>query len=622
LTALRRDGSEFPVELLAWPVRTGGVLTISAFVRDITERKAAEDRLRRSNRALLALSSCNQALIRATDETDLLQQICQVVVEKAGYHFCWVGYAEHDAAKTVRPVAQAGFEEGYLKTVNITWADTERGRGPVGTCIRTGQPSVVRNIASDVRFAPWCEEALKRGYASCVAMPLIAEGMMVGALTMYASEADAFGDDEVKLLTELADDLAFGVRTLRTKAERKKAVELQAAHEREIKIGFEIQQTLLVDPPPTDLRGLRLGAISVPSQQIDGDFYYFYKHEDQRVDLLVADVMGKGIPAALLGAATKSHFLEALCHLLDVSPAGVLPLPREIVTLAQAVMAQHLIDLESFVTLCYVRIDPDRRTIEFVDAGHTGLIHRKAAAGRSEVLHGDNLPLGFKKGEIYNEQSIPFESDDLLVLYSDGVTEARNPAGELFGEDRLVQCIESNSALEPNDLVKAIRNAVFSFAASASPADDLTCVVIKMVESERPRMYANLEIRSDFQELARAREFIRGFCRDLAGPKLDEEYVGMLELAVTEACSNIMKHAFHGRADQQIQIDAEGFPNHVSILLHYLGDPFDPSGVPPPRLDGSQESGFGVYLITRSVDAVRYYRDERGRNCIALVKNR
>jgi sigma-B regulation protein RsbU (phosphoserine phosphatase) len=399
-------------------------------------------------------------------------------------------------------------------------------------------------------------------------------------------------------------------------------VEIQAAHEREIKIGFEIQQTLLVDPPPTDLRGFRLAALSVPSQQIDGDFYYFYKHQDQRVDLIVADVMGKGIPAALLGAATKSHFLEALCHLLSASPAGVLPSPGDIVTLAQAVMAQHLIDLESFVTLCYARIDPDRRAIEFVDAGHTGLVHRKAATGHTEILHGDSLPLGFRKGEIYNQQRITFEPHDLLILYSDGVTEARNPAAELFGEDRLVQCVESNSSLEPDALAKAIRDAVLLFTGLASPADDLTCVVIKMVESQRPETCANLNIRSDFQELARAREFIRGFCRDLPGAKLNEDNVGKLELAVTEACSNVMKHTFHGRADQQIQIEAEGFPDRVSVLLRYLGDPFDPSSVPPPRLDGSQESGFGVYLITQSVDSVHYYRDECGRNCIALVKSR
>jgi len=212
--------------------------------------------------------------------------------------------------------------------------------------------------------------------------------------------------------------------------------------------------------------------------------------------------------------------------------------------------------------------------------------------------------------------------DDLLVLFSDGVTEARNRADDLFGEARLTQFIESNSALEPEELAKAIRQAVFAFAQSESPTDDLTCVVIKIVESERRQAHANLEIRSDCQELQRAREFVRAFCRDLPGKKLDEEHVGTMELAVTEVCSNVMKHAYHGRTDRQIHLEAEGFPDRISIRLCHLGDAFDPSNVHQPRLDGSQESGFGVYLITQSVDLVRYYRDEQGRSCIVLTKNR
>jgi sigma-B regulation protein RsbU (phosphoserine phosphatase) len=300
----------------------------------------------------------------------------------------------------------------------------------------------------------------------------------------------------------------------------------------------------------------------------------------------------------------------------------MLPEPKEIVTLAHAVMAQHLIDLESFVTLCYVRFDPDRRTVEFVDAGHTGLIHCQAETGRCVILHGENLPLGFCSEEIYNQRCVALASHDLVVLYSDGVTEARNSADEQFGEDRLMQCIESNHSSEPEDLVQAVRSAVFAFAATESPTDDLTCVVIKVVESECPQTHANLEIRSDLHELGRARERVRAFCRELPGAKLDQECVGQMELAVTEACSNIMKHAFHGRTDQHIQMELEGFPDRISVRLYYLGDAFDPSSVSQPRLDGSQESGFGVYLINRCVDRVRYYRDERGRSCVVLTKNR
>ncbi len=191
--------------------------------QEITERKRAEKELRQVNRALETLSECNQVLVRAKEESDLLHKICQTIVEIGGYRLAWVGFAEQDEGKTVRPVAQAGYEEGYLDTVNITWADTEQGRGATGTAIQTGKPYVVKNVLSNPGYAPWRAEATKRGYASVIALPLVADGRTFGALNIYAAEINAFDADEVKLLVELADDLAYGIVTLRTRAERKQA---------------------------------------------------------------------------------------------------------------------------------------------------------------------------------------------------------------------------------------------------------------------------------------------------------------------------------------------------------------------------------------------------------------
>jgi sigma-B regulation protein RsbU (phosphoserine phosphatase) len=584
------------------------------------ERRRAEERLRRVNRAHRALSTCNQALVRAADESALLQRICQIIVEEAGYRLCWVGYAEHDAARTVRPAAQAGFEEGYLKVANITWADTERGRGPTGTCIRTGQIQIAKNIATDPRLAPWREDALKRGYASSIAIPLVDEGKPFGALMIYSSEIEAFGDEEVRLLTELAGDLGYGVVSLRTQAERKRAEAEQIAREHEVAIGFKIQQMLLLDEPPQAIPGLRVAALTIPSQRIAGDFYEFFTHQDESLDIIVADVMGKGIPAALLGAATKSHFTEALCHLIALPPAGALPEPREVVTLAHADMCRHLIELESFVTLCYARVDLARRRLDLVDCGHTGVIHVRGGTDLCEMVHGDNLPLGIREGEIFDQIAVPFEPGDVFLFYSDGITEASNAAGELFGTDRLMACVRMNGKLAPDALVGAIRTAVVAFTGSDRLTDDLTCVAVEVGERRRPLARREMDIRSDLRDLVRAREFVRSFCRTLAGSPLEEDRVAELELAVNEAASNVMKHAYHGRADQRIHLEAEAFPDHVAVRLHHLGDPFDPSAVPPPSFDGSRESGFGLYLLTRSVDDVRYYRDERGGNCIALVK--
>lgn len=619
---IRGDGSTLPVLVSATAVTdaAGNYLMSRSMVYDMTERRRAEDQLRRVNRAHRALSSCNQVLVRAADETALTRQICQIIVDEAGYRLCWVGYAEQDASKTVRPIAQSGFEEGYLQAANITWADTERGRGPTGTCIRIGQTQIAKNIATDPRMAPWRADAVRRGYASSIAIPLGNAAGPFGALTIYSSEIEAFGDAEVRLLTELAGDLSYGIMSLRTQAERQQAKAEQIARENEVAIGFRIQQMLLLDEPPRDLTGLRVAALSIPSQRIAGDFYGFFAHRDASLDIIVADVMGKGIPAALLGAAAKGHFTQALCHLIALSPAGALPQPREVVTLAHAGMGRQLIELESFVTLCYARLDLILRRIDLVDCGHTGVIHLRSGTELCEIIHGDNLPLGIREGEIYDQISIPFETGDIFVFFSDGITEASDASGERFGTERLMECIRANGSLAPAALVSVVRAKVVAFAGSDQLSDDLTCVAIEIGEQRRPLAQAELEISSDLKELRRAREFVRGFCHTLPGTPLNDDHVAEVELAVTEAASNIMKHAYHGRTDQRIQIKAESFPDHVAVRLHHLGDSFDPSGVALPAFDGSRESGFGVYLLTRSVDDVRYFRDERGANCISLIK--
>jgi PAS domain S-box-containing protein len=207
--------------------------------RELTERKRAGEELRQVNRALRVLSECNQAVVRATEEPPLLHEICQTLVDLGGYRLAWVGFAEQDKEKTVRPVAQTGYEEGYLDTVNITWANTERGRGPTGTAIRTGKPSVAKNILTDPNYAPWRAEATKRGYASSIALPMTANGRTFGALSVYAAEPNAFDAEEVKLLMELAGDLAYGIVALRIRAERKRVEEALWESEEKYRLHFE-----------------------------------------------------------------------------------------------------------------------------------------------------------------------------------------------------------------------------------------------------------------------------------------------------------------------------------------------------------------------------------------------
>lgn len=212
----KADGSEAVVESSTGPLRKGKLLTGSVTIwHDITGQMKAREEFHKTNRTLKALSRSSQAIMRAADEMSYMKDVCRIIVEDCGHAMVWIGFSGNDEDKTVRPVAYAGFEKGYLETLHITWADTERGRGPTGTAIRTGNICMCRNMLTDPEFEPWREEAIKRGYASSIVLPLFENKKTFGAINIYSRDPDPFSADEVSLLSELAGDLSYGIMTIR-----------------------------------------------------------------------------------------------------------------------------------------------------------------------------------------------------------------------------------------------------------------------------------------------------------------------------------------------------------------------------------------------------------------------
>lgn len=196
-----------------------------AVVLDVTEQIAAKRTLERLNRMLRTLSCGNEAVVRAVSEPELLSQMCRVIVETGGYRMAWIGIAQQDAARSLTPAAWAGEGGQYLANARIGRAEEPRGNDPCGRALRTGDPQIVQDLDADPGMAPWAEEARKYGFASAAALPLKDTGGVFALLTIYAAEPGAFDADALQLLQELADDLAYGIRALKDRAERATAVQ-------------------------------------------------------------------------------------------------------------------------------------------------------------------------------------------------------------------------------------------------------------------------------------------------------------------------------------------------------------------------------------------------------------
>lgn len=223
----------------------GTPLRMIGTVQDVTEMRRAERELQRLNRALRTLSRGNETLVRAESEEQLVQDICKVLVDVGGHRLAWVGYPQQDAEKRILPVAWAGHDEGYLETMRFGWGEDEWGSGPTGTALRSGEIFIARDLLSEAAYTPWREEAQKRGYASLIALPLRHGSDTVGVLTIDAAEPDAFDTQEVALLTELSNDLAFGIVSQRSRVWREEAERELAQSEERYRALAESAQDLI-----------------------------------------------------------------------------------------------------------------------------------------------------------------------------------------------------------------------------------------------------------------------------------------------------------------------------------------------------------------------------------------
>ena len=309
----KKGGETIRVAIKTTPLLNdqGALIGEITIARDVTDVERVGASLHRANRALRVLSTVNQALIHGESEPELLDLVCKALVDPGGYRMAWVGFAEHDEQKSVRPVAQYGVFDRYLDDKPVTWADTERGRGPTGTAARTGTVQVSREIGADPRMLAWRADALKRGYASAIALPLTAGSDTFGVLSIYSGEKNAFDEDEVVLLKELAADLSFGILTHRSNLQRRRAearVERLANFDtltelpNRVQLILHLEEAIRREGSGADAPGVALMILSVDR----------FSEIQEAAGIAGADDLLRKVAARLAGAVEAGSFVARL----------------------------------------------------------------------------------------------------------------------------------------------------------------------------------------------------------------------------------------------------------------------------------------------------------------------
>lgn len=299
-------------------------------------------------------------------------------------------------------------------------------------------------------------------------VPIIAEGGTIGVLSSYSLTVKGlFSEEFVELLTSVANQIGIAWRNS-CLTDEMIAVKEQ---EKELEIAKHIQHDLLPDKAP-DIEGIDLHGLCVPTNQIGGDYYDYLHRDRERIDLVIADVSGHSIGAALLIAETRA-FIRAKAESLQG--------PAQIVRAVNSFILTDLDRAEMFITLFYASYDAINQTLRYASAGHNNPMIWQAETGRCVHLDVNGLILGVKEDVVYDEKEIEMSSGDLLILFTDGLTEAENYSGDFFGEERLEELLQEYHRLPTEQIIDRIMEQARLFTGTRSFRDDVTIVLMKIL---------------------------------------------------------------------------------------------------------------------------------------------
>ena len=405
---------------------------------------------------LLALiSKVGITLLASATLNETLEQIVTLVFEAVPADRCLIMMRDEGSEDLRVAVARLRDRVGEVGEIRVS-------RNVLDEVVIRGKSVLTSDAQHDPRFASGT--MVLQGVRSVLAVPLGVSDKVFGIIYADSPIAEGrFTEDHLKVLTTLASVAAIRVENARLVEARLERERL----ERELALASEIQQRFQPTAPP-HITGYELQGISFPCYEIGGDYYDFIEREDGRLVIALGDVSGKGTAAALLMSS-----LHAAIHAQSASHDSLVAT----ISAVNRYLADN-IPANRFVTLFYAELDPESGSMSFLNAGHNPplIVH---SAGTVEQLASGGLPLGIKPDAEYREGRTQLQPGDVLVIYSDGVTEAVSPTGEEFGPTRLYEVVSRNVEASAAGIRDRIESSLTKFAQGTSAADDITLVIVK-----------------------------------------------------------------------------------------------------------------------------------------------
>ena len=566
IEAMRADESCFPVELTVVSVQVNQAVFFTATMRDISQKKLAEQ-----------------------EKIDLLLRYHEVAVDLERQKLALDEHAIVSIEDADETIIYAND-----KLVEISGYSREE---LIGTKHYIYRKPLSHEVYADLR--------------ACLAAGRIWHGELVkrrrdGSSYWVRSTTLPVPDDagQIRQFITVQTDIS---------QLRQAEMALEAARRRELETGNHIQQALLAGHPTHITPDLWMSIYNHASQGIDGDFVDIIQMGDHCTDIIAGDVMGKGVPAALMGAATKLQFSRSIAELL-AHGSGLMepPQPSAIMASVHRAMTPHLQQLDSFVTLSYVRIDTLHNLITWVGCGHEEPLlvgHR----GRTQLLGNQHPPLGVLDSDEFTQNQVALAQGEAVFLCSDGLTDAMRPDGERVGRDRVNHCMQKllSGGVTPAAALHSLRKQLLHPAIKV--VDDVTLVLVARPDASIAQ--ARLELSISLDSIRSMREFVS---EQIRHAKLPEQEADLFLLACVEVFTNIVRHGQGLLADAPLELVTQQLADEFVINLIHLGQAFTPpQEVPDTDFGTFPEGGFGLTIIRNACDRVAYLHQD-GINTVRL----